>query len=78
MLLSNRFVGIDGKSGLATSLGNLQPAKIWAQLDRTVDDGRPKTGSLRLSANAEQNCTTEDNNWNEQDNPDRFAVYFLR
>lgn len=78
MKLSNRFQLPDGSSDLATTLGHAQPAKVLAQLDRAVDDGRPNTGSLRLTSNAEASCATDTNHWNEQDNPDCFGVYLLR
>lgn len=78
MQLSSRFNTINGTPELAVTIGNIQPAKVYAQLDRTVDDGRPNTGSLRLISNSNPTCSTDQNEWNEADNPDCLAIYTLR
>lgn len=67
-----------GEGRLVASLGLNHPASLIAEVDRKIDDGNPKLGSLRVTSNAEEQCVSSTGEWNEQENPSCRAVYLLR
>mgnify|MGYP000287590052 CR=1 FL=1 len=77
-LLTNNLDGPSSReNALAILIAEQAQAKLLAELDRKLDDGNPNRGSIQvLSADAET-CVTGDA-WNEANDPDCGALYFIR
>ncbi|MDX1668031.1 MAG: prepilin-type N-terminal cleavage/methylation domain-containing protein [Limnobacter sp.] len=79
LLISSRIqLATPGQEQILVSMGQAQPARVLAQLDRRLDDGKPFSGSFQLLQNSNELCAFDNNLWNENDNPNCEAAYVLR